>query len=38
MPSDHELCKYLIALWNIKNTGWGNISVDRIIHIANLLN
>lgn len=37
MPDNDELCKYLIALWNIKNTRWGDISTDKIIYIANLL-
>jgi hypothetical protein len=37
MPDDDNLCKYLIGLWNIKNTDWGNISADKILDIANLL-
>lgn len=37
MPDDDNLCKYLIALWNIKNTDWGNIPIEQIIYIASLL-
>lgn len=37
MPDDDELCKYLIALWNINNTKWDNISIEKILKIAELL-
>jgi hypothetical protein len=37
MPDDDELCKYLIALWNILNTKWGNISINKILKVAEFL-
>lgn len=37
MPDDDELCKYLIALSNIKNTQWSDIPVEQILYIASLL-
>jgi hypothetical protein len=37
MPDDNELCEYLIALWKIKNTEWGNISPEQILFIAKTL-
>ncbi len=37
MPDDGKLCEYLIALWNIKNTEWGDIPVNQILYITNFL-